>query len=102
MAWEWDGSGWCRCATRTTDTGLLCTPSAVTMSVDVPAPLNSGGTNKWISSSPASLDGATVSTITVFPLIVTETFFARSTPVAKTEIRNLAIRRIKRPRHQRV
>ena len=42
------------------DTGLLCTPSAVTTSVDLPTPLNSGGTKTWISSRPASRAAATV------------------------------------------
>ena len=30
---------------RTTDTALLCTPSAVTINVHVPAPRNSAGTS---------------------------------------------------------
>jgi hypothetical protein len=40
--WEWSRS-WC-CSASTSDTELLCTLSADTTSVDVPAPRNSAGT----------------------------------------------------------
>src|SRR6185503_7467332 len=69
----------------TTDTELLCTPSAVTTSVHLPAPRNSAGTNTCISSNPVNCAGATVSTTLGFPLIVTETLFACTAPVAKIE-----------------
>jgi hypothetical protein len=68
-----------------TDTELLCTPSAVTTRVHLPAPRNSAGTNTCISSSPTRFASATVSTTVCFPQIVTETFFARTTPVAKID-----------------
>ncbi len=71
-----------------TVTGLLCTPSALTITVAVPAPLNSDGINRWISSSPFKRDEITASTVTGFPLIVTETFFACVVPVANSESRS--------------
>src|SRR6185369_3103088 len=72
----------------TTETGLLCTPSVVTISVHVPAPRNSAGTSTWISSSPGSRPRATVSTATVFPFSVTDRLLALDTPVAKIDSLN--------------
>ena len=71
----------------TTDTALLFSSSAVTTSVHLPTPRNSAGTNTCISSSPVNCAGATVSTTLGFPLIVTETLVACTTPVAKIESR---------------
>ena len=68
-----------------TVTGLLCTLSAVTISVAVPAPLNSEGISRWISSSPFNRDEITASTVTDFPLSVTDTFVACVVPVANIE-----------------
>src|SRR5678809_58990 len=56
-----------------TDTELLCTLSAATTSVHLPAPRRSAGSSTCISSSPIKLAGATVSTTLGFPQIVTET-----------------------------
>src|ERR1043165_2576949 len=67
------------------DTALLCTPSALTTSVHLPAARNSGGTSTCISSRPMRFAGAIVSTVLCFPQIVTETFLARTTPVAKID-----------------
>src|SRR5262249_3822016 len=69
----------------TSDVGLLCTPSVVTTSVHLPAPRNSAGTDTCNSSSPIRFAGATVSTAGCFPQIVTETFLARTAPVAKID-----------------
>ena len=71
-----------------TETELLCTPSAVTINVHVPAPLNSDGTSTWISSSPGNRPRATVSTAAGFPLIATDTLPALDTPVAKIDSLN--------------
>jgi hypothetical protein len=68
-----------------TDTELLWMLSAVTTSVHLPAPRSSTGTNTCISSRPIKLAGATVSTTLGFPQIVTETLFARTTPVVKID-----------------
>src|SRR6185503_19580682 len=68
-----------------TDAELLCTPSAVTTSVHLPAPRNSAGTNTCISSRPIRFASATTSTTVGFPQIVPETLFPCTTPVAKID-----------------
>ena len=83
-----DGDGVGKLPLRTTVVELPRTPSAVTITVDVPAPLNSAGTSTCISSIPDNPAGATLSTIVERPRIVTVTLFARLTPVAKIESRS--------------